>query len=954
MLRKSKLLLVLLGVVYTGSCLAVTIVNFPLTSNNQPSGYSIGNGTCRLLASTTTGGPLSYDINKGISTTGWNSVGQYWYTTAINASEFYSLSLTVQMNSEISGTNYGPRDFMLQYSINGGSTWVDIQQLPRLTTTLTSMGTINLPAACNYVSDLRVRFRTTSTNNVNGGTTIKSAAKSLMKGLVISGEELTPPTTQSSNISVVAMTPTTISIDCSVGTGMRRLIYINTVNSFVDPTNDFTPSYVSSVYATTTQQCIYDGPGSAVMVQVPSAQNVYYFRVYDYNIGINKKRYQTKEDVDNPKYCKLENIILPTLTDIRLTTAVGGGTITSPPSGTITERGVYWSTTPGVSVFSQKVLEGGADVGTFTCLMNNLPRSTAQIYMKAFVTNLSGTSLSEEISFSNIPVFTGSGNWENPSLWNVLQVPGEANAPIGSIEDSPVISGQCALNTKTSVLDLTINAAKDLTISPAASLTIDGKIYNNAGTSGLLIKSSSSQANGSIIFNYPGDNQTVPASVEMYSKASTANSQNHWQYFGIPVTSARVGDTFTEPGDRVRKYHEENVDPTGKNNGLWRPYGTSSSKMGADEILVPVAGYEVVQPSPKTYTFAGNLNIGDITHEVAYTAGADWAGQNILSNPFTAAINISQLDYGTAEQAVYIYNTGSLVEWTAKGGSSTPGSAPGTYSVSTAGFAGIFGTPAQIPSMQGFLINTTSPTTLGIPYSSAIPNTVRQRTKAISEPLHVATMIDVIGTNSSDRMWIFSEPTCTRRFDNGFDGRKILASALNTQIFAMEEDDYYQIDAIGDINDTYLGFKPGADTSYKLVVSHLNLDSKYSKLYLVDLVANKMVDITADGTTYDFTAESSTSVTQRFKITTATGLTTDAKSDITSQVKFISSKGNVNMLNCTDKDGQAELYNPSGLLIRSTQLNANASSNFSDLMPGVYIVKIKYGNERYSKRLIIQ
>ena len=948
------LLLVLFQMILIQGSWSITIVNFPLTANNQPAaGFSAGNGGSRVTATTTTGGTITYDSDKGASATGWNAIGRCWVTTAINTAMFSNLSLTAQMNSESASPNFGPRDFKIQYSIANGS-WLDIQQLDPLTSILFPIGTINLPNVCSFKTNIRIRFYLTSTQNINdpSGSTIKNTAKSYIKELVISGEDFGPPTTQSSNISVVAMTPTSISVDCSPGTGTNRLIVINKTNAFTSPADDFTPSSINTTYSASEQQYIYDGTGSSVTVAVGSSKSSYYFRVFDYNKNLSQKRYQTSTDIDNPKLSQLENITLPTVSTIKLTTAVVGGTISSPASGTITESGVFWSISPNVTVYDQKIVAPGTGIGAFSISGRDLPRSSATIYMKAYVNNTSGISLSQEISFSNIPVFTGTGSWENASLWNVMEVPGMANSPTGSSSDSPEINGQCTLNSNTVVLDLKIYSAGKLIISPAASLTIDGIITNNASNAGLLIKSSANLANGSLLFNYPASNPTVPATVEMYSKASTADGKNHWQYFGIPVTSARIGDAFTGGGDRVRKYYEANIDPDSLNYGLWRPYdkvNPNSAKMGPNEILVPMDGYEVVQPAAKTYTFTGNLNIGDRSHSLAYTSGADWAGQNIVANPFAAAIEISELNFGSAEQAIFLYNTGSLAEWTSNSGGSNPGSNPGTYAVSSGAFAGIFGTPSRIPSMQGFLVKTSGPTTLGIPYSAVRSNNKPQRAPKASASEIVSTMIDVVGINSSDRMWIFTYPACTRKFDNGFDGRKMLGSALNTQLFAMEEDDDYQINAIKDINNTYLGFQAGNEKSLKLIFTHLNLSSTYAQLYLVDLEANVMTDITASGTEYTFTAVSTPTPVKRFKILTST-------TDVTSpnvNLKVFTSKGKVLVQNSSDKTGNIAVYTMAGIAVRNVSLTANGLTTVSDLQPGVYIAKINADSERITERLII-
>jgi len=958
-LKKSTLLLLSLILLTSQVCLSTTLVNFQLQSGNSvAAGYSSGNGNCKFYASTTTG-TIAYNSNTGANIAGWNTLGGYWYTSGIDASAFYNLTLTAQMNSESNSPTFGPRDFKLQYSINGGSTWIDVIQLPILNSTLTGLSNITLPPNCNYQSDVRVRFITTSTYNINNATTTPQAAKSYIKGLVISGNQLLPPTTQSSNISVIAMTPVSISLDCSMGGGTDRIIVMSTSSSFTNPTNDYTPSSISTDYISG-EQVIYDGSGTSVTVNVPSSKNQYYFRIYDYNLNSGKKRYNINTDVDNPKSCKLENVILPSVKNIMLTSATLGGTITSPASGTISDRGIYWSTSAGVTVFSNQIPEGGTDVGAFTFNVTGLPRGTTNIYFKAYVNNLSGTALSEEMSFPNIPIFTGTGNWENPSLWNVKEIPGSVGSTLygsnGDAADSPVINGNCKQTVSNSVTDLTINSGKCLTISPAACMNVMGTLTNNASTSGLVIESSSSLPNGSLIYA----NGSPSATVEMYSKAkwTAGNSKNDiykWQYFGIPVKTLNYDNSFSNC--YVREWDETVNDY----NLLWVQQNNGNSlTLGSGSTLSSTKGYELCQGSPKIYSFSGVLENGDFSIDLPYTANAVYPGQHIIGNPYTAAINISKMTFGAnTEASVYLYNAGTYTDWLTSNGEITPGSGPGTYSVSTPGTAGYNAVPGQISSMQAFLVKATGGTgNINLSYNTLVAtNSEQQRIKKADVQISqsISTRIDVIGTHFSDRMWIFTNPTCTRKFDNGFDGRKMPGSSQVTQLYSSETDGHYQINAVSDMNESYLGFQPGDDSSFKLVFHHENIEKKYAGIYLVDLVENKTVDVTANGTEYAFNTSSGTAASQRFKIVTSP-IESKATEGTNKQLKMFSSAKAVFVENFSGKTGNFVLYNLAGKAVQLFTIDSNGLTTIPTfgLSYGAYVAKVITDSEEVTQRLIIR
>lgn len=132
----------------------------------------------------------------------------------------------------------------------------------------------------------------------------------------------------------------------------------------------------------------------------------------------------------------------------------------------------------------------------------------------------------------------------------------------------------------------------------------------------------------------------------------------------------------------------------------------------------------------------------------------------------------------------------------------------------------------------------------------------------------VGTRIDVQGSVYSDQMWMFSVPICTRDFDNGWDGFKMVGTTVAPQIFAIEPSGNYQVDAVADVNNTYIGFIAGVDSVYTMTFTHQNLNLGYQHLYLVDSIANKTVDVYADGTKYTFTAVNKITV-KRFKIVTS-------------------------------------------------------------------------------------
>lgn len=495
--------------------------------------------------------------------------------------------------------------------------------------------------------------------------------------------------------------------------------------------------------------------------------------------------------------------------------------------------------------------------------------------------------------------------------------------------------------------NMTIDASSKLTINPACKVNVLNQINNAAGTAGIYIKSSETLPNGSLMF-HNASNLPVNATVELYSKANwnlnnVAGSKYQWQYFGIPVKSVKLDNVFSNC--YVRKWNETGITDV----DLWNMQYSSNT-------LTPFTGYELVQSNPTTYTFTGQLENSDYTSSMTYTSGAVFPGQHIFANPYTAAIDISKIQFGSnTEASVYLFNTGNYNDWLYNEGHTKPGNNSGQYTVATPQTAGFGGIPGQIPSMQGFLVKTLNNSgTITIPYSAACQNAEMLRVKGLVEPAtqsKVFTKVEVNGKYSSDCMWIFTDKNCKHGFDNGWDGTKIPGAATTSQVFAMEPDGNYQIAAVDDLTETYLGFSAGQDYDYTLKFTHQNIESKYQNLYLIDLANNNCLDITANGSEYHFQAISTPNAVKRFKIISS------KPGDIQSQsaLQVLQQQGNLLIQNGSESKGELYIYSLSGIMVQKQNFAANSLSllNTEQMEKGIYIVKASTSTEKITQKILI-
>lgn len=503
---------------------------------------------------------------------------------------------------------------------------------------------------------------------------------------------------------------------------------------------------------------------------------------------------------------------------------------------------------------------------------------------------------------------------------------------------------------KNRIIGNLINASLRRLVIPAGyGLTVNKLITTDGNPDRIYIYSGSSSPNGSLIYFNP-ENLPVSATVEMYSKASwdltqPINNKFKWQYFGIPLRSVVANPVFS--GAYVRKWDETGDSITNH----WK-------QLSNESVLLPFYGYEITHASPKTFVFKGQLVNSDFNSgALAITPAALYPGQHIFANPYTAAIDIQQLVFGAdTEESVYLYNTGTFSAWDINGGA-VSSSDEGQYLNVPKRSAGQLGIPRQLPSMQAMLVKAKGnvDANVRINYSAVVMNNtdMRRAKRDTTTTGSVGTRIEVTGRNFSDRMWLVSQPGCTPRFDNGWDGFKMMGNAMAPQIFAVQPDGNYQVNSVDDINGTLIGFRGGLDTEYTMVFKHQDIRNHYQGMYLHDLAEDITVDITESGTEYKFIAGSTSEHVNRFRIITR--YYEKNAPDTDSSIKVFSYAKTMFVQNTGSVAGDLYIYDIAGRFIAKKPFRASDVTPIQiSLLPGAYAVKAVAGVERVSKRIILR
>lgn len=494
---------------------------------------------------------------------------------------------------------------------------------------------------------------------------------------------------------------------------------------------------------------------------------------------------------------------------------------------------------------------------------------------------------------------------------------------------------------------LQLNANSKLTIQPTGAVVVSNNIINNAGTSGLVVKAAADQPNGTLIF-HNAVNNPVSATVEMYSKASinlnnAANNRYKWQFFGIPVRTVLAAPTLN--GAFVRRWSEPD-------QNWMRMYNESE--------LTAFEGYEISQSNPTIYTFSGLLENGNVSATLFASGTMDVLtnsyGYHLFANPYTAAIQISTLDFGTGTDAtVYLFNTGSESDYLSN--ISGYGSSPGQYLSVPKAQAGLDGLPTQIPSMQAFFTRATAETnnTLTISYPGVVKNTTQLRAPSAQKSAKDKpyTIIQVKGKKYSDQLWVTIDENSTSAFDLGLDGLKMLGSDSVPQIYAHSDKMQYQVYSVGQMTGTSIGFVAGKETDYQLTFNHKNRGELNEELWLIDMQESLSINVTDSGSVYAFTANPGETLDNRFKIMNQPEYADGLEKLHSNGIVYSWSDETLSITNNTVDKAIARVLDVSGKVLETIELSPERiTSKHLQLPAGIYLLNIQSGNESTSYKVI--
>ena len=538
--------------------------------------------------------------------------------------------------------------------------------------------------------------------------------------------------------------------------------------------------------------------------------------------------------------------------------------------------------------------------------------------------------------------------WDVTSNWTGAQVPltGE-DVEFATTENfgSPAVADLHVPTTNPKIIgNLINNSDKDLVVTTSSQLTINGVVEdNNPNVGTIVVKSSKDNPTGTLFFANPGNNQNVGGTVEFYNQgydcADCGMYRRSWQYFGIPVNESDFPYGHVDGNATVNQW----VEPF--NGDKWRP-----APYAPDTKLQKFKGYQItndVQAQPTgVYSFKGTLCVCDAFLNLTRTSGVNYSGANLIGNSYTGAIDIKQgiVFPQEVEQTVYLFNTGTRDQWRKLNGSTVSGFRAGQYLSVPKNTAGQDNLPDRIPSMHSFLVKMQNGAscTLQILYDKLLKNTtvnngngaqIAWRSGNSGSANMPSLVMDVLGNESADRLWIFTDGGLSFGFDNGWDGRKLTEKGLS-QLYAMSDigNDKFQVAGVPELNNLLIGFDADKDGQYTLEFA---LSDHFAKgaVYLHDLQSGAKHRIT-NSTSYSFDAKRGDSGA-RFRLSYGCDENVD-------DLHVVSTNGReIIILNQDALDCTVTLFTIEGKLLRRLKVLAGHREVMKVQTGGAYIVHLQ-------------
>ncbi|MBO6024293.1 MAG: chitobiase/beta-hexosaminidase C-terminal domain-containing protein [Bacteroidales bacterium] len=332
----------------------------------------------------------------------------------------------------------------------------------------------------------------------------------------------------------------------------------------------------------------------------------------------------------------------------------------------------------------------------------------------------------------------------------------------------------------------------------------------------------------------------------------------------------------------------------------WRNYRSEQFS------LIPGKGYLYASKTGTTITFEGQPYLGNGIVDIEYSDGADFAGWNLIGNPFPTAATFN------GEMAFYKINPDNgRNELIVQTGDRTVEAMEGVFVLGNA-------TTTTVTFTKVANSNPVSPNVINIEVLQAVTNT-----RGVSNQL-------------VDRAIV--------RFDNGSTLPKFMLNADNTKIYIPQEGKDMAIVDASNQGEMPVNFKASANGTYTLSVNPENVEMEY--LHLIDNMTGADVDLLATPS-YSFEART-TDYASRFRLVFSANNGSNENGNET----FAYYNGSEWVISNMG-DATLQVVDVMGRVLSSETVSGNANVSLNQT-PGVYMLRLVNNENVRTQKIVVR
>jgi arylsulfatase A-like enzyme len=518
-----------------------------------------------------------------------------------------------------------------------------------------------------------------------------------------------------------------------------------------------------------------------------------------------------------------------------------------------------------------------------------------------------------------------SSEWTTATNWSPDILPGTADhVTIPDVVNDPVIGSDVVIN------NIEIEVGGSLIISSGGlkvngNMILDGNMIVHSGAAFIPLGTIAGSSSATI-----HRNTTFDASVGKYS------------IIGSPILEGNTSSL----GRVVYRYDEtESYDPNGSDGGARFTLVSDPETMSVGDAYFSAFTGDI--------SFEGVPNFGDVSLNLVYDedndGGAAYAGFNLVSNPYTAAISYNDFVDGNGNF------DGTIYLW-ADGGSDIEARSNSDYiTANSLGVAGGGSSRSEswdgyIRSAQGFFVKATGSGELIFrPSMMDTGNNSDGGYFRKEEPAILKIQLHVEGQTSEILVGFIQE--ATPDFDRGLDAFKVKGNT-HLQLYSKMKESEMAILALPLSRDTSsipLGFDTKVAGIHTLEIQ--DAQSFEFEIYLNDVELDRLVNLKEQS--YSFQTEIVNN-SDRFKLVVSPSIVLNLKEDITNSfIAFIKDSKLHVRLREKLTDATVSIYNMNGKLIQQRKhIDFNEIDWITTLNEkGIFIIQIHSNDKVFVQKI---